>query len=256
MRTKTIFSWIKFIKKINFWPLLGLLVVCYFLINILFTIGYYKLLTLGEEKTFFDCFYFSNITTFTIGYGDMYPATALGKVLVIFHVILTYFLFALLIAILTTKLFYSKDTIIFSKNIFVDKENKMIGFRILNIHSEPLINPEIRIHYTEHCVGNVIAAIKPLVHPIQEGYLGKHDFISSIGVNHEFLTNLENAITFDDNEQNKVKSRFRIFVSITGNNGIQEIVQLKRYYPKDFKEGTRFKAIQYNESDQKTELII
>ena len=254
MRTKTIFSWIKFIKEINFGLLLLLLLGCYFVINTVFSIAYYELLVLGKEKTFFDCFYFSNITSFTIGYGDMFPTTILGKVFVIIHVILTYFLFALLIAILTTKLFYPRNTIIFSKNIFVDKKNKIIGFRILNIHSEPLINPEIRIHYTEHCVGNVIANIEHLVEPIQLGFLGKHDFISSIGVKDEFITNLENAISFDKNEQNKIKSRFRITVSITGNNGIQEIAQINRYYPKDFKEGTRFDAIQYNDSDKKNRI--
>lgn len=254
MKVKTIFSWIKFIKEINFLPLLLLLAGCYLFINILFSISYYNFLVLGEGKTFFDCFYFSNITSFTIGYGDMYPITILGKALVILHIILTYFLFALLIAILTAKLFYPKDTIIFSENIFIDKKNNIIGFRILNIHSEPLINPEIRIHYTKHCVGNVIATIENLVQPIQLGFLGKHDFISSVRVKEDFISNLENAIMFDHNEQNKMKSRFRIIVSITGNNGMQEIAQLKRYYPKDFKEGTRFKAIQYNESDQKTKI--
>ena len=255
MRTKTIFSWIKFIKEISLWRLLFLLAGCYFLINILFSIGYHYLLVFGKGKTFFDCFYFSNITSFTIGYGDMYPTTVLGKIFVILHVNLTYFLFALLIAVLTTKLFYPKDTILFSENIFVDKENKRIGCRILNLHSEPIINPEIRIHYTEHCVGNVIANTV-LLGSSQLGFLGKHDFTCSNNkeIPNDFFIDLADAIIFDNNEQNKIKSRFGVFVSITGNNGIQEIAQLKRYYSKDFKEGTGFKAIQYDESDQKNKI--
>ena len=255
MRAKTIFSWIKFIKEINLWRLLFLLAGCYFLLNILFSIGYYYLRVFGEEKTILDCFYFSNITSFTIGYGDMCPTTLLGKLFVILHVNLTYFLFALLIAVLTTKLFYPKNTIRFSRNIFVDNKNKRIGCRILNLHSEPIINPEIRIHYTKHCVGNVMAYTGPLG-STQLGFLGKHDFTCSADkdIPNDFFVDLEKAIVFDNNEQNKLKSRFRVFVSITGNNGIQEIAQLKRYYSKDFKEGIGFRAIQYNESDQQNKI--
>jgi hypothetical protein len=185
----------------------------------------------------------------------MYPVTALGKFLVILHMILTSILFALLIAIMTAKIFYPKDTIVFSKNIYFDKTNKKIGFRILNIHTEPLINPEIRIHYSEHCIGNVIAQISTLKIPDQlVGFLGKHDYTCIVNVHDDFIAHLENAVLFDNDEQNKIKSRFRVYVSISGHNGIQEIVQVKRYYTTNFQEGHQFKAIQYNHFDRKNRI--
>jgi len=253
MRTKTIFSWIKFIKDKNFGLLLLYLMFCYLLINLLFSIGYHYLCGFNQEMTFFDCFYFSHVTSFTLGYGDLYPVTILGKILVILHMISTSILFAVLIAVLTTKIFHPEDTIIFSKNIFYDKTNHKMGFRLLNVHTEPLINPDIRIHYLDHCVGNVIANITTLKVPDQLiGFLGRHDYTCVIDVDHDFITNLENATAFNNNELNKIKSRFRVDIAIAGKNGIQEVVQIKRYYTKDFKEGKRFQAIQYNESDRKT----
>jgi hypothetical protein len=165
---------------------------------------------------------------------------------------LTSILFALMIAVLSAKMFYPKDTIIFSKKILFDKMNQKIGFRILNLHSEPLINPDIRIHYSEHCIGNEIAKIATLNVPVQlVGYLGKHDYTCMIEVSSEFMNHLENAVLLEKDESQKVKSRFRVFVSISGNNGIQEIVQVNRYYPKNFTKGTKFKPIQYNETERK-----
>jgi hypothetical protein len=203
--------------------------------------------------TFFDCFYFSNVTSFSLGYGDFVPVTVLGKVFVILHMIITSLLFALLIAVLTVKIFHPGNTIIFSKKIFFEKTNKKIGFRLLNIHIVPLINPEIRVHYSEHCIGNVMAKVTIL--KVQEqliGFFGRHDYICNVDVNDDFLTNLEHAILFDNDKSNKVKSRFRVAVAISGKNGIQEIVQIKRYYTKDFKAGKSFKQIQYNEEDRKS----
>jgi hypothetical protein len=255
MKTKEIFSWLKFIKQVNIGLLLFLLLLCYLFVNLIFSFGYYYLCEFNETTTFLDCLYFSNVTSFSLGYGDFVPVTVLGKVFVILHMIITSLLFALLISVLTVKIFHTGDTIIFSKKIFYDKSNLKIGFRLLNIHSVPLINPEIRVHYTEHCVGNVMAKVS-ILHVREEliGFFGRHDFICNVEVNNDFLTNLEHAILFDNDMSHNVKSRFRFVVAISGKNGIQEIVQIKRYYAKDFKEGKSFKQIQYNEEDRKSRI--
>ena len=41
-----------------------------------------------EEWSWFDAFYFSVITLTTIGYGDFYPVTVLGKVFTIFYILI------------------------------------------------------------------------------------------------------------------------------------------------------------------------
>lgn len=251
MKIKTVFSWIKTVKEMNFWILILSLLGIYLILNLLFSIIYCCCGVLGE-KDFLDYFYFSNVTSFTVGFGDMTPITKLGKVLVIIQMAGSSILFAFFIAILTTKLFYPKNTIKFSKKIFINEKDSCIGFRVLNIHSEPLINPEIRIHYTEHCVGNTIARISQLGKSSQLGFLGKHDFSHVVQVAPLFIDNLKEAIQFDSaRKENELKSRFRVIVTISGNNGIQEIAQMYRYYPKDFKAGKSFKPIQYDMKDQK-----
>jgi hypothetical protein len=173
----------------------------------------------NKEVTFFDCFYFSNVTSFSLGYGDLVPVNALGRFFVILHMIITTLLFALNIAILTVKIFHPGNTLIFSKYMYVDRTNHKIGFRLLNIHSVPLINPDIRVHYSEHCIGNVMAKVNALNIPQQLlGFLGRHDYICNIDVDNDFLANLEQAILFDNDKVNRVKSRFRVVVAISGEN--------------------------------------
>ena len=255
MRTKEIFSWLKFIKKTRAAWLLILLISAYLLVNAVFSVAYYTLCDFNKEMTFFDYFYFSNVTSFSLGYGDLVPVTSLGRFFVILHMIITTLLFAFNIAIMTVKIFHPGDSIIFSKYIYVDRENQKIGFRLLNIHSVPLINPEIRVHCSEHCIGNVSAKVSALKMPDQlTGFLGRHDYICSIDADNDFFTNLDQAALFDSDKQNKVKSRFRVVVAISGENGIQRIAQVKRYYAKDFKDGKGFKQIQYNEEDRKNRI--
>ena len=253
MKTKEIFSWLKFIKKANVGLIFLFLMLFYLFVNILFSTGYYFLCEFNVEMTFIDCFYFSNVTSFSLGYGDMVPITALGKLFVVLHMIITSLFYAFIIAVMTVKIFHTGDTIIFSKYIYFDKENKKIGFRLLSIHSIPLINPEIRVHYTEHCDKTLIAkAVAINVTDQIIGFLGRHDFICTVDVEEDFFINLEKATSY--NNIHKDKSIFRLAVAISGENGIQKIAQVKRYYSKDFKEGKSFKQIQYNEEDRKNRI--
>lgn len=248
-QNKTRFLWITLIKKTNIWAIILCIAIIIEVINFVFSSVYYNLNVLGCDNTFFDYFYFSNISSFTIGYGDTFPKTELGKILVIIHSFISYVIFAILVAVLTAKLFYPKDTIKFSKKMFINKEKDIIGFRILNTHKEALINPDIRVFYSEHRVGNVIANTEH-IGSFNLSFLGTHDYSCSVEVSSLFVINLEKATCFDNNNEKK-ESRFRLIVSISGNNGIQEIAQIKRYYATDFVEGKGFKPIEYNKEDQK-----
>lgn len=115
---------------------------------------------------------------------------------------------------------------------------------------------------TQHGKGDIIAGVLELdnstARPI---YLGKHDFILNLGVgnvntNNELsvpeskimLCELKKAINYQ-NIAKKNDSRFRITITISGSNGIQNIAEIKKYYVTDFVEGTGFSAIKYEGKD-------
>jgi hypothetical protein len=253
MRTNTInYLWIRLLKKLSIGKLILILFGIYLFINVIFSFLYFCF-GLLESKSFLDHFYFSIVTSFTVGYGDIAPKSDWGKIIVIVQICLATFLYAITISFVTVKIFLPKETIVFSDQVLINRERGFIGIRIINTHREPLINPEIRIFYTEHCVGNVIANTKSLRISNNIPFLGIHDFIIGTQINKDFVLNLNDAISFDQMD-NGTESRFRLTLSIAGYNGIQQIAQIKKYYPKDFKEGSDFKPINYNNEDQKSSI--
>lgn len=73
-----------------------------------------------EDKTFFESLWWASATAMTVGYGDIYPATVIGKILamVLMHVV-PLGIVPLIIVRLTSN-------IIEDKNQFTDEEQKEI----------------------------------------------------------------------------------------------------------------------------------
>ena len=116
------------------------------------------------------------MTALTIGYGDFFPTTALGKVIVIVHTCSTAVYFGAMISALTVKILYPRDTVCFSAKLLYVPNAGLWGIRLINTHRERLVNPEIRVQMTEHCIGNVIASTYRAGTFDDMPYLGRHDF--------------------------------------------------------------------------------
>ncbi len=255
---KASYAWITRVKETPFGVLLLLLFLLYCLLNIIWTGIYYYLAVLKTSASFVDYLYFSFITALTIGYGDYSPIADTGKLLVIIHGCMMAIYFACMIAILSVKMFFPRNTLVFSKQMFLNPKEEVLGVRIINTHMEKLINPDIRIFMTAHCVGNVISSEYRVATFDSKPYLGKHDFILM------FSGKLNNAIKisdewkkakeYDRSRNSNPKSRFCITISITGTYGIQQMSYFKKYYPSDIVIGKCFKAIEYNEQDQRKRL--
>ena len=126
----------------------------------------------------------------------------------------------------------------------------------------PIINPEIRMAMTQHGEGDMIAGVLELDHSEAEPiYLGRHDFILNLGIgnvesNHGGIvkeidiirSELDKAMEYQKNAQ-KNDSRFRITITISGSNGVQNIAEIKKYYASDFVEGKGFVPIKYEKKD-------
>lgn len=277
------FKLINLIKKKSVGCVLLVLIIIYISINILFGVSYYFLVKNDKFVTvesvdqidtanqpdirhgyeLFDYIYFSFVTAATIGYGDYYPTAAFGKTLVVFQSVFCSIYVAIMMSIITSKILWpTENTVFFSKKILYNPEKNAFQVRIINTNSMPIINPEIRMAMTQHGVGDIIAGILELdnryAKPI---YLGRHDFILNLGVGSMHIdekhsiseaniiyTELKKAMHYQDKAK-KNDSRFRITITISGDNGVQNIAEIKKYYVTDFVEGTGFEAIKYEEKD-------
>lgn len=276
------FKFINWIKKKSMGFVMLVLIMVYCIISILFGLGYYILaennnfmiIEMSDEQAtseeimpeiksqngIMDYIYFSFITASTIGYGDCYPTAIGGKILAVIQSIFCAVYIAVMMSILTSKLLWStKNTIIFSKKILYNPEKRYFQVRIINTNSMPIINPEIRIAMTKHGEGDIIAGVLELdnseAKPI---YLGRHDFVVNLGIGKNSKLNisevtvimqeLRKAIIYQ-NESNRNDSRFRITITISGSNEVQNIAEIKKYYATDFVIGKGFEAIKYGERD-------
>lgn len=276
------FKFINWIKKKSMGFVMLVLIMVYCIISILFGLGYYILaesnnfmiIEMSDEQAtseeimpeiksqngIMDYIYFSFITASTIGYGDCYPTAIGGKILAVIQSIFCAVYIAVMMSILTSKLLWpTKNTIIFSNKILYNPEERYFQVRIINTNSMPIINPEIRIAMTQHGEGDIIAGVLELdnseAKPI---YLGRHDFVVNLGIgkNSELniyedtviMQELRKAIIYQ-NESNRNDSRFRITITISGSNEVQNIAEIKKYYATDFVIGKGFEAIKYGERD-------
>ena len=256
---KITYIWIDRIRQKSFGYILGVLLFFYILVNVIFAVFYYWMGAL-HDSCFLDYLYFSFITSLTIGYGDLTPVNDLAKLTVILHSTLYAVYSALMMSMLTTNLLCPNEAVVFSKNIVYNPDAGQMLFRMINISSAPIINPEVRISVTEHNVGNVIARIFPVTTAYTIDYLGKHDFTYCFNTLHP-ITEDENFDVWSEwqkalqhNRQagdSVPRSRFRINITVSGSNGIQTIAVHKKYHADEITDGIRFQPIEYTQEDQR-----
>lgn len=254
---KITYIWIDKIRQKSFARILGTLLLIYIVVNILFAALYYLMGALDDSR-FLDYLYFSFITSLTIGYGDLTPVNDIAKVTVILHSTIYTVYSALMMSMLTTNLLCPKEAVIFSKNMIYNPDSQEMFFRMINISSASIINPEVRISVTEHAVGNVIAAIFPVTTEYSIDYLEKYDFTYCFRILHHVSENndfnvyqeWQRALQYN-HETNTSDSRFRINITVSGSNGIQTIAVHKKYYADEIVKGSRFKPIEYTKEAQR-----
>ncbi|MGD9566709.1 MAG: potassium channel family protein [Sedimentibacter sp.] len=245
---KASLGWASEIRNKHFILVLLVLFIYYLAINLIFSTAYYAFNALVDAAGFFDYVYFSFVTSLSIGYGDLVPVNVAGKIIVIIQACITAMYFALMISVLSIKLFYPRELIKFSEKIIYNPETDMLIIRVLNTNRDSLVNPDIRISVTEHNTGNKSAGMYniPIDHRIT--YLGKYDFSYTFKNSHHFFNVMNEAKrALEYNKlNNSIKSRFRINVSITGSYGFNHIAIYKKYYAGDILNGRQFKPITYS----------
>ncbi len=245
---KSSLGWASEIRNQHFGLVLLILLIYYLVLNIIFSIAYYVFNTLVNAEGFFDYIYFSFVTSLSIGYGDLVPVNIAGKIIVIIQSCITAMYFALMISVLSVKLFYPRDLIRFSRKIIYNPETDMLIIRVLNTNRDSLVNPDIRISVTEHNTGDVSAGMYNIPIDYRITYLGKYDFSYTFKNSHKsFNVMNESKKALEYNRiTDSMRSRFRINVSITGSYGFNQLAIYKKYYADDIITGTQFKPITYN----------
>lgn len=245
---KASLGWASEIRNKHFVLVLFVLFIYYLIINLIFSTAYYVFNVLVNATGFFDYVYFSFVTSLSIGFGDLVPVNVAGKVIVIIQSCITAMYFALMVSVLSIKLFYPRELIKFSEKIIYNPETDMLIIRVLNTNRDSLVNPDIRISVTEHNIGDESAGMYNIPIDYRITYLGKYDFSYSFKNSHHSLNVMNEATkALEYNKStSSIQSRFRINVSITGSYGFNNIAIYKKYYAKDISLGKQFKPITYN----------
>jgi hypothetical protein len=245
---KASLGWASEIRNKHFVLVLLVLFVFYLAINIIFSTAYYAFNALDNAQGFFDYIYFSFVTSLSIGYGDMVPINVAGKIIVIIQSTATAMYFALMVSVLSVKLFYPRELIKFSEKIVYNPETDMLIIRVINTNRDSLVNPDIRISVTEHNTGDKSAGMLNIPIDYRITYLGKYDFSYTFkNSHHSFNVVNEAQKAIEHNKStNSMQSRFRINVSITGSYGFNHIAIYKKYYASDILTGRQFKSIIYS----------
>ena len=244
---KASLGWASEIRNKHFVFVLLVMLLYYIAINLIFSVAYYAYDALVNASGFFDYVYFSFVTSLSIGYGDMVPVNVAGKIIVIIQSCITAMYFAMMVSVLSIKLFYPRELIKFSEKLIYNPETDMLIIRVLNTNRDSLVNPDIRISVTEHNTGDKSAGMYNIPIDYRITYLGKYDFSYAFKNSHHsfnVVNEAKKALEYN-NSINSLQSRFRINVSITGSYGFNHIAIYKKYYARDILTGRQFKPITY-----------
>ncbi|MFZ7134673.1 MAG: potassium channel family protein [Eubacteriales bacterium] len=84
--------------------------------------------------SFLDCFYFSTVTFFTLGFGDIRPITNFTKILVIIQEFLSFILLTLFSGFIVATFFIRRNDVFFDHKLIIrhDGNNFVLSFALMN----------------------------------------------------------------------------------------------------------------------------
>ena len=132
------------------------LMVCFFLINLLFTatyliIGLDGLQGTSSNNAFFDAFYFSAQTLTTVGYGGLHPTGKVISLIASFEAFIGLLSFAVSTGLLYGRFSKPKPKVMFSKNALITPYQDVTGLmaRVANPKNNQLINVTASMMYSQ-----------------------------------------------------------------------------------------------------------
>ncbi len=121
---------------------------------LLLNLGYAVLFTLGPGSvhgarpgSLLDAFFFSIETMSTVGFGEMYPATLYGHVIVTLDVVTGVLLVPLAIGLMIAKFTLPVARVMFSRNVVVSPFDGMptLMFRVANVRKNQIIEARMKV---------------------------------------------------------------------------------------------------------------
>jgi inward rectifier potassium channel len=143
----------KFLIDLNWWQFLGLSLLAYFLINVLFAC-IYVLIGINEisgvndlHSPFLNAFFFSVQTFTTVGYGHLSPLGLGTNIVAAFESFLGLMAIALITGLLYGRFSKPSSKIAFSKNVLITpyKNGNAVMFKMVNQRNSILLNSSVKV---------------------------------------------------------------------------------------------------------------
>ena len=228
---------------------IGIYSLIFLVISIIFALFYYNTDGISYQGNlqikinFFDAWYFSMISLFTIGYGDIYPVHDLSKNLVIFQGYIGIVLSSVFSSFLVYYILKRPSNVIFTDNVLISRrtdisgeESHFLSIRIGNKGAH-ITNTQTNLdfYYEEDDELNLLYSTKREYPVIEETWT----FNMNISDENKYFYKRLKEIYHDEDRELTIKFSLTGFDSINGN----PIFAVKTYKQENIKFGKKIEKL-------------